>query len=157
DGANYSTILNDYVPVAEVDSRQIDEVWMFGGPYFGFYESAMAGPRSFYINGGVFGDYPSSRPIAVMGFHYQRGLPEMLNSLGHRFESSIARFFGGWNIQNPQTLWDKYTANVGQTQGGGPYGIGSIHFPANGVQDYDYSNPQTIQSTAPDWLNYPDL
>ena len=157
DLANYTSILNSYVPVSAVNSKQIDEVWMFGGPYFGFHESAMAGPRSFAINGGVYSDYPSSRPIAVMGFNYERDAPEMLHSLGHRVESSVSHFFGGWNVQNPQTLWDKYTANVGQTISGAPYGVGSIHFPANGVQDYDYGNPNPVQSTAADWLNYPNF
>jgi hypothetical protein len=29
---------------------EIDEIWLFGGPYFGFYESRMAGPGAFWCN-----------------------------------------------------------------------------------------------------------
>lgn len=159
DIANYSTILNDHVSPALINAGLVDEVWLFGGPWFGFYESAMAGPRSFYINGGVYPDFPTNHPFAIVGFNYERGGngDGMLHGLGHRAESSISHFFGGWNIQQPQTLWDKYTANVAQTITGPPYGLGSIHYPANGTQDYDYNNSQVVESTAPDWENYPNL
>ena len=91
-----------------------------------------------------------------MGFNYERGDAEMLHSLGHRIESSVSRAFGGWNIQRPQTDWDRFTANVTQTPTG-PYGVGSIHFPANGRSDYDYDSRGQVESTADDWHNYPDL
>jgi hypothetical protein len=157
DLADYPQMLAQYPGLSEaIDNHEIDEVWVFGAPYFGYYESAMAGPRSFYINGGVYPDYPTSRPFAIMGFNYERQLDAMLHSLGHRAESAMEHFFGGWNITNPETLWDKYTANIGQTAVG-PHGIGSIHYPANGVIDYDYSSALVVPSTAPDWLNYPNL
>ena len=156
DLTDYEAVLNSQGVPALVNSGAIDEVWMFGGPYFGFWESAMAGPRSFYINGGVYDQVATNRPFVVMGFNYERSAAEMLHNLGHRSESSISRAFGGWNISNPQTLWDQYTANYGQTENG-PYGIGSIHYPANGAADYDYSSSRVVESTAPDWLNYPDF
>ena len=154
DGSNYETIMAQQAVPSLIDNGTIDEVWMFGGPYFGFWESAMAGPRSFSINGGVYSNVPSSKPFAIMGFSYERELAEMLHNLGHRTEASLARAFGGWNIENPQTDWDRFTANYAQTTQG-PYGLGSVHFPANGDSDYDYGNTQVVESTAPDWLNYP--
>lgn len=156
DLSNYESILANQGVPPMIDSGTVDEVWMFGGPYFGFFESAMAGPRSFYINGGVYDNVPSSEPFVVMGFSYERQVGEMLHNLGHRAESSISRAFGGWDIVTPDTLWDRYTANVNQTTGG-PYGIGSVHYPANAGSDYDYGNSRVVESTAPDWLNYPEL
>ena len=156
DLADYEAVLNSQGVPALVNSGAIDEVWMFGGPYFGFWESAMAGPRSFYINGGVYDQVETNRPFVVMGFNYERSVAEMLHNVGHRAESSLSRVFGGWNVSNPQTLWDQYTANYGQTEHG-PYGIGSIHYPANGAADYDYSSSRVVESTAPDWLNYPNF
>ena len=156
DLADYVAVLNSQGVPALVNSGVIDEVWMFGGPYFGFWESAMAGPRSFYINGGVYDQVTTNHPFVVMGFNYERSVAEMLHSLGHWAESSLSRVFGGWNVSNPQTLWDQYTANYGQTEHG-PYGIGSIHYPANGAADYDYSSSRVVESTAPDWLNYPNF
>lgn len=155
DTSDYSLIMANQNVAPLIDDGTIDEVWMFGAPYFGFWESAMAGPRSFTINGGVYADVPSSKPFAIMGFSYERSVVEMLHNLGHRTEASVARAFGGWNIVNPQSDWDRFTANVAQTTQG-PYGIGSIHYPANGAADYDYGNPRVVESTAPDWLNYPE-
>ncbi|MFT4628187.1 MAG: hypothetical protein ACI8PZ_006882 [Myxococcota bacterium] len=138
-----------------IDDDLIDEVWLFGAPYFGFWEAAMMGPGAFFINGGVYGSFPSSRPFAVMGFNYERGVAEMMHSLGHRVENSIARVFGGWQIPNPQTDWDLFAANAGQSSG--LPGVGNIHYPANGQSDYDYGNSTPVLSSALDWSNYPNL
>lgn len=156
DGMDYPRMLSDHGAVDLVNAGTVDEVWFFGGPYFGYWESAMAGPDAFYINGGVYPGVASNRPFAIMGFNYERGDAELLHSLEHRFESSIARVFGGWNIHQPQTEWDRFTANAGQTLTG-PNGVGSIHFPANGLADYDYGNSTAVLSTAEDWLRYPSL
>ena len=139
DLTDYPALLNAYVSPQAVNEGAIDEVWLFGAPYFGFHESAMAGPGAFYVNGGVYPDFPTTRPFVLMGFNYERQLDAMLHSLGHRAESSISRFFGGWDITNPATLWDRYTTNVGQTASG-PYGVGSVHYPANAVADYEYGS-----------------
>lgn len=155
DTADYVQVLNDHGVPELIDNETIDEVWMFGGPYFGYWESSMAGPGAFWINGPTY-SVDADRPFAVMGFNYERGDAEMLHSLGHRMESSISRYFNGWNIAHPQSDWDRFTANAGQTLSG-DYGVGSIHYPANGQSDYDYDNPTVVNSTAEDWLNYPQL
>ncbi len=156
DTMNYVQTLNNYNVPNLINSGAIDEVWLFGAPYFGYWESSMSGPGAFFINGGTYPQVQTNKPFAVMGFNYERGDAEMLHSLGHRMESSISRYFGGWNLANPQTDWDKFTANAAKTVNGTP-GVGDIHFPANGLSDYDYGNPTPILSTATDWLNYPNL
>lgn len=155
DGSNYEQIMAQQAVPALIDSGTIDEVWMFGGPYFGFWESAMAGPRAFEINGPAYTNVQSSKPFAVMGFSYERELAEMLHNLGHRTEASVSRAFSGWDIENPQSDWDNFTANYAQTAAG-PYGIGSVHYPANAESGYDYGNSRVVTSTAPDWEHYPD-
>ncbi len=156
DEADYVAALNAHDVPALIDGGVVDEVWFFGGPYFGYWESAMAGPRSFRINGGTYPSVTTDRPFVVMGFNYERGFAEMLHDLGHRSEATLTRFFGRWNVWTPRTHWDHYTANCGQTRQG-PYGVGTIHYPANGQHDYDYANAQVVESTAEDWLDYPEL
>jgi hypothetical protein len=70
DGADYPKLIAKHKIVARIETGEIDEVWWFGAPYFGFYESAMAGKGAFYINGGVFGPDQVScqRAFAIMGF-----------------------------------------------------------------------------------------
>lgn len=40
---DYRAIIRQYDVVQRVESGEIDEVWLFGFPYAGFYESIMVG------------------------------------------------------------------------------------------------------------------
>jgi hypothetical protein len=73
DTADYPKTFKDYNVLPRIDRGEIDEVWFFGGPYFGYNESAMAGPGAFYINGVVYDKVPSKRAFAIMGYNYERG------------------------------------------------------------------------------------
>jgi hypothetical protein len=90
--ADYQRIIQDFNLVEQVKNGEIDEVWMFGGPYFGFYESRMVGKGAFWCNG------PSielnCRRFVIMGYNYERGVKEMVHDFGHRAESILARIFG---------------------------------------------------------------
>jgi hypothetical protein len=158
------SVVADFYRIAEehglaelVNSGAVDEIWMFGDHFFNLLgEAWMAGPNSFFINGPSFPDFPVDRAVAGYGFSYERGVAEMLHNMGHRTENHGSRAYGGWNIANPATPWDRFTANVGQSNVAA-FGVGSTHYPANAVGDYDYANPQTVTSTADDWVNYPNL
>lgn len=155
DGTDYERMAKDNGVVALVDSGKIDEVWMFGAPYFGFWESAMAGPGAFEINGGVYEKVPSKRAFAVMGFNYERGVAEMVHDLCHRTEATMSRVYGGWRVEELTTNWAKFAANFAQSNG--VAAVGTCHWPPNSEKDYDYANPRTVQSSADDWLTYPKL
>jgi hypothetical protein len=47
DAADYRQTFVDYDVLPRLARHEIDEVWFFGGPYFGYHESAMAGPGAF--------------------------------------------------------------------------------------------------------------
>lgn len=53
DTANYNTILGSYQACEKRNSGEIDEVWIWGGPYFGYYESRLTGPGAFWYNAPV--------------------------------------------------------------------------------------------------------
>lgn len=155
DTADYPKTFRDYGVLARIDQGEIDEVWFMGGPYFGYNESAMAGPGAFYINGAVYDKVPSKRPFAIMGFNYERGVAEMLHDLCHRTESTMARVYGGWKVDELTTNWARFAANFAQSKGFAA--VGTCHWPPNAEKDYDYANPRTVDSTAEDWLRYPHL
>lgn len=90
--ADYQRIINDYSILQAIQSNIINEVWMFGGPYFGFYESRMAGQKAFWCNAP--GVEQNSKRFVMMGFNYERGVREMLHSFAHRAESILAVQFG---------------------------------------------------------------
>lgn len=155
DGADYAKTFADYKLLPRIESGEIDEVWFFGGPYFGYWESAMAGKDAFYINGGVLADVPCKRRFAIMGFNYERGVAEMIHDLCHRTESTMSRVYGGWKCEELTTPWARFAANAKQS--GGEAACGTCHYPPNAEKDYDYANPRVVQSSAEDWLNYPKL
>ncbi|NJM40307.1 MAG: hypothetical protein HC853_05860 [Anaerolineae bacterium] len=94
DTADYPTLLRDANFVPKFETGQLDELWMFGFPYAGFYESCMAGQSAIWCNGPVIpGTERISRRFVVMGFSYERGVGEMLEDLGHRAESIMEYVF----------------------------------------------------------------
>ncbi|HLV79759.1 MAG TPA: hypothetical protein VKT32_05730 [Chthonomonadaceae bacterium] len=155
DTADYARTFQDYQVLPRIDSGEVDEVWFFGGPYFGYSESAMAGPGAFYINGDVYANVPAKRAFAIMGFNYERGVAEMLHDLCHRTESTMSRIYGGWQVDRLDTPWAQFAANYAQSHG--VAAVGTCHWPPNAEHDYDYANPRTVQSSADDWLRYPRL
>lgn len=153
----------DFYAIAEqqglaelVNSGAVDEIWMFGDHFFNLLgEAWMAGPQSFFVNGPSFPDFAVDHAVAGFGFNYERGVAEMVHNLGHRTENHLSRAYGGWNIANPQTPWDYFTANVAQSNTTS-YGVGSVHFPFNGASDYDYANTRTFATYADDFVeNFP--
>ncbi len=154
DRADYRGTLRDRGVLALIDNGSIDEVWLFGGPYFGYNESAMAGPGAFEINGDVFDDVPVSRPFAIMGFNYERGVAEMLENLCHRTEATMSRIYGGWRAETLDHAWARFAANEAHS---GAAAVGSCHWPPNAMHEYDFANERPVASTAPAWLSYPQF
>ena len=87
--ADYQRIIQDFNLMQQVSDKVIDEVWMFGGPYFGFYESRMVGTSAFWCNGP--GIECGCRRFVIMGYNFQRSVKEMVHDFGHRAESILAR------------------------------------------------------------------
>lgn len=156
--ADFYTIAEQQGLAELVNANVIDEIWAFGDHYFSLFgEAWMAGPESFFINGPSFYELPVDRAVAGFGFSYERGVAEMLHNLGHRTENHGSREYGGWNIENPVTPWDHFTANAWQTTGQAAYGVGSTHVPFNGMEHYDYANAGIFPSYADDFvLNFPN-
>lgn len=140
---------------ALVNSGQVDEIWCFGDHNFNLFgEAWMAGPNSFFINGPSFPNIGFNRAIAGFGFNYERGVAEMIHNLSHRTENHGQRAFGNWNLANPVTAFDKFSANHLESSGR-TAGVGTCHVPANADGHYDYGDSRSVTSTAFDWANYP--
>ena len=157
DGVDYAASIERFKIVPRIESGEIDEVWWFGAPYYGYLESTMAGKDAFYINGGPieYEKVKCERPFVIMGFNYERGVAEMLHDLCHRTESTMSRIYGGWKADELTSTWAEFAANAHQSSG--VAAAGTCHYPPNGVKDYDYANERAVLSTADDWLNFPNL
>jgi len=168
DGVNYYKVVSDKyysynnpkTVVERVASGEIDEVFMFGAPYFGYWESCMLGPSPYFVNGGVYYIPAAGRNFIIMGFNYERWIGEMLEDYGHRTESIMTHVYGSWNAYPPQHNWDLFTLVDKNITNRKNYtaGCGNVHFAPNSTADYQWGNYTNVYSTCDDWLyNWPNL
>jgi len=151
---DYRAILGQFNILNRVANNEIDEVWVFAFPHAGFYESTMAGPNAFWCNAPALKNTSESgRRFVIMGFSYERGVGEMLESFGHRTESIMTKTFD--RLMGDDDLWVRFTRYEKSTPG--KAAIGSIHFAPNSDRDYDWNNPSTVKSECYDWLNFPNF
>lgn len=153
DMVDYPRILADFNLVQKVNSGATDEVWLVAMPYAGFYESIMTGPGAFFCNAPALTGTSAVRRFIIMGFTYQRGVGEMLESFGHRAESILRQVFR--NASGEKNLWARFIrydqAAPGQAE------CGTVHFAPNSTRDYEWGNPAFVQSRSRNWNTFPNL
>jgi hypothetical protein len=154
DRVDYHYLVRDLQLIDRIDSDQIDEAWLFAPPYAGFYESRMVGPGAFWCNAPPLEGYQhASRRFVIMGFNYERGVGEMLESFGHRAESIMSRVFR--RQRGDDNLWERFIrydlTNPGEAE------VGNVHFAPNSTKDYDWGNRNYVPSSCDNWYNFPDL
>jgi hypothetical protein len=155
DAVDYNKIIDDWNVAQLVESGAVDEVWLFGAPYFGYWESTMAGDGAYWCNSPPVGGVDCSKIFVVTGYNYERGVDCMLEDFGHRAESILTHVFGSWNGWPPQHDWDRFT--LYDKIAPGEAACGNVHYAPNSDSDYDWGNPRYVWSTCDDWLSYPDL
>ena len=154
DWMDYDRIMADYNLAERIANGEIDEVWLFAGPYGGFYESRMVGPGAFWCNAPPLEGYDhASRRFVIMGFNYERGVGEMLEAHGHRAESIMRHVYRDKRGKNNQ--WKRFTRYDKTHPGKAEVGI--VHFAPNSQKDYDWGNRAKVPSRCDSWLNFPDL
>lgn len=171
-GADYLSILNRFNVLQRARKRDIDEVWIMGFPHAGLYESVMAGKDAFWCNAPPLArTEDGQRRLVVMGFSYERDVGEMLHSYNHRCEAILAKVFNSMDFlawaykanRVPTAIVPAATLNPFQRFmlfdqiAPGKAAIGSVHYPPNGVRDYDLGNPNPVPSECYDWLKFPEF
>ncbi|CAG0928361.1 hypothetical protein TFLX_00878 [Thermoflexales bacterium] len=154
DWMDYGRVLNELRLLQRVEQGDCDEVWFFGAPGFGFYESRMAGRGAFWCNAPACENTESChKRFVMMGFSYERGVGEMLEDLGHRAESIL--HYRWRTVPDRANLWKVFSrydqVAPGQAE------VGMMHWAPNSVRDYDWGNSRVVSTRADDWLNFPNL
>ncbi len=151
---DYQPILDQHKVLERVSRHEIDEVWIFAFPHGGFYESTMGGAGAFWCNAPpLSGTNTCSRRFVVMGFSYERGVGEMLESFGHRSESILEKTFA--KTADSANLYRKFIRYDKEYPGQAE--VGTIHFAPNSESDYDWNNPRLVKSACDDWYNFPNF
>lgn len=154
DAVDYLALVHEFRLIERVDAGEIDEIWLLGFPYCGYYESIMAGPGAFWCNAPPLrGTERASRRFVIMGFNYERGVGEMLEDFGHRTESIMTKVFE--RQHGEANLWERFCRydrkHPGQAE------VGNVHFAPNSERDYDWGNPRPVPSRCDTWYRFPDL
>ena len=152
---DYNAILSQFNILQRVARNEIDEVWSFGFPHAGFYESTMGGPGAFWCNAPPLKNTEASkRRFVIMGFSFERYIGEMLEAYGHRAESIMDKTFG--KLSGDANLWKRFIRY--EKSAPGKAACGNIHFAPNSQQDYDWNNLTQVKSECYDWqLNFPNF
>lgn len=159
DFADYSAILQQYQVLEKIRAGQVDEVWLMGYPFGGFRESRMGGPGAFFCNGEILENTSAAgRRFVVMGFSYERGLGEMLESMGHRAESILAQVYS--STSGEANLWERFN-RIDWTHPGKAE-VGSVHHGPNAIltpdrDDHQWTETRKVTSRHRTWFNFPDL
>lgn len=157
DLADYLRIVQDHAICEKVNAGAIDEVWMWGGPFFGYFESRLAGPNGYWYNSPPLEGTSCNRLVPIMGYNYERGLPEVIHNFMHRSESGMAQVYGDWQENRMAHNFDKFALVAAQSPSFGFSGCGSGHFAANSLADYEYTSLTQEDSFCDDFFNYPNL
>jgi hypothetical protein len=137
-----------------VEKGKADEVWLFGFPGMGCWESCMAGKGAIWCNSPVVEKWNCARAFVVMGFNYERGVDCMLEDLGHRAESILAHVYGSWDPKD-EHLWARFTRH--EKNNPGRASCGNVHFAPNSESDYDWGNRRAVASDCDDWFRFPNF
>lgn len=165
DSVSYAAIFKELNLVERVNRENIDEVWVWGAPYFGTDEYAMKipGDHVFYGTDNPWFyrpyDIPDcGRTVWVMGFNYEVGEDNALHSYGHRCEGILALTVGRgiWEDQAGETnAWSRFTRQAEKFPNDAQ--VGNVHGGPNAKGGYDYGQTNLVMSGADDWFNYPHL
>lgn len=153
---DYKRFVEHYNFDLQRDQDEINEVWVWSFPYGGMWESNYVGDKGFWLNSDPTTGTRNEKLLVVMGLNYERKMSLALESFGHRFESVMWHEYGRWEKDAPDpNNWEIYTrydkTHPGKAQ------VGNIHFPPNGVHDYDWINETVVTSFADDWAHYPKI
>lgn len=163
DNVDYNAIVNDsrLDICGKANRGEIDEVWIYNGPWFGFWESTLVGPGAYWYNSSPVPEpHTCDRLIPIMGPSPHVGADNAVHNFGHRNESTMVQVYGGWDMNRTEparTSWDKWALVDYQSTTYDYSGCGSVHYPPNGQADYDYANPGSAQTNCSDFVNYPEL
>jgi Carboxypeptidase regulatory-like domain len=157
DTANVLAMLSSQGICSAVNAGTTDELWLFGGPYFGTYESQLTGPKAFTYNSPPLEGSTCNKLLPIMGFNYERSLAEMVHDTMHRTEATLSRVYGNWAENSLANNWDRFALIAAQSPSFGYSGCGTAHFAPNSTSDYDYSDPNPVSSFCDDFFNYPTL
>ena len=125
---DYPDFLEGYGICSFANERKVTELWLWGGPWFGFWEAVQAGPHPISTNGPPILGTSCKRTLDIMGFNYERGLAAMLEDFAHRVDGNM-QYVYGTRLPDETTPWNRFALLDRDVPGRG--GCGNAHLAVN--------------------------
>jgi hypothetical protein len=165
---SYDALIHDlrFGIVEQVNSGKVDGIWVFGMPNINLWETAMAGPNPYWVNGSPIVDSSLTRNIVIYGFGKDphQGVGFMCENTCHMAENILGRISADWpltvptrvfqtlNLDNParsltETVVNDWTHFIQAEAASwdaalvapGNAQAGLSHFPPTALYNYDWS------------------
>jgi len=171
--ADYSLIEAETQFCSKINNSIIDEVWLFGDPYGGFYETAVNGPHSNKLRGATMNVGDCNKLVPIMGFSYGAPFANMVHDFGHRAEYTMGNVYRDTDIGeysatpsgDPSNNWELFhsgktsTNHTDYSRTLNYFGCGNIHYAPGVVTptgNGEYTGTAT-RNVCEDFANYPNL
>lgn len=162
---SFARMFKQFNLTERIKKQNITEIWLWGAPYFDWDELhwKTPGDKIPYQTDNPWFYRPYDIPdvgktIWIMGWNYERGEGEMLESYCHRIESVLSLTVGRgiWDHKrNGDNVWNRFTRVDKDFPGESE--VGSVHCAPNSEGDYDWDNQREVWTYCDDWLTYPNL
>lgn len=165
---NYDDFILKHNLVARKNNGEFDMVILLTHDPSSTYETIMVGKTPFWINGPsekrdcsnfILANVSISRRDANLHalLHAMENIMRKAFRLSNKLDYTADAFnINSKNDLKTLNLWYRFALSD-YSNSGSVMGVGNVHFPANGVSDYDYSNTNKVLSEWNSWQNYPNL
>ncbi len=151
----YMTDLAHYAELfgwCEEARNGVDEIWVFGAPWFGMPESQMTGKGAYWLNSTPL-ETGCDTPLVIMAYSYHVPASNMMHNLGHRIESHLSHAFGSWPSDQGPSPWEQFSRRAENSD---EPECGNVHWPPSTEIEYGYWDTAEASSGCDRWLDYPN-
>lgn len=156
DLVNYSLIdVTQQICEQDANGNDLDEVWLFGGPHFGFAPLQWLVPYDDEDLGLKLGSN-CFRRINVFGFSYEGDLGEMLKATQMQLETFLERVYSMLDPPLLDSASRRFTATYAPLDDTAAVGCGRADQAPNATQSGDFQSTHSVASFCDSFYDYPN-
>jgi len=165
DTIDYYEIFHTDVPwlLTMLETGGVDQVWVYGFPYMGCYETRLFGPGAYECNSDGTEALGNQR-LFMASFPTMERADTPMENFGHGCEGVLGAWFWNYLLNYPGTADSPYT-NINDfalftravANAANNIHCGNVHFAPNSLSDYDWANTTYVNGNADAWYSFPLL
>jgi len=165
DTIDYRALFKTDMPwlLTMIDTGAVDQVWIYGFPCMGCFETRLFGPGAYECNSDGTEEL-GNRRLFMASFPSMERPDTPMENFGHGCEGILGSWFWNHLVDYPGSLDTPYARmndfalfTRAVTNSPGMIHCGNIHFAPNSTSDYDWGNSTRVSGNADAWYSYPLL